>query len=249
MLIKILIAPVLILLATLIARKWGNKVGGWLIAIPLTSAPTAFLLAESEGFEFAKEAAVGMLLGTASQILFVLAYLRFSRFGPYIALISGTCGFALATVVFLQFELEPFKGFILVIVALVASLKFLNHGELVDYIEITRAKWDLLIRMLTATVVVYLITHSSSAIGAHAAGLISPYPILAAILAHFAYLQQGRVAAHLSLFGLLFGLFTPTAFFFLLAALILQIGYWSFLVATLTGVAIQIISGRFLIRK
>jgi len=45
--LKYLISPVLILIATLISRRWGNAIGGWLIALPLSSAPAAYLLAQS----------------------------------------------------------------------------------------------------------------------------------------------------------------------------------------------------------
>ena len=60
---KILIAPALIFVASLLGRRYGNSIGGWLIALPLTSAPVAYVLAHEQGLSFAQTAATGMLTG------------------------------------------------------------------------------------------------------------------------------------------------------------------------------------------
>jgi hypothetical protein len=43
--LKILVAPALIALASWVARRWGPSIGGWFVALPLTSGPTLWLLA------------------------------------------------------------------------------------------------------------------------------------------------------------------------------------------------------------
>jgi hypothetical protein len=37
--VKLIAAPLVILLATLAARRWGDAIGGWLVGLPLTSGP------------------------------------------------------------------------------------------------------------------------------------------------------------------------------------------------------------------
>ena len=54
--------------ASLAGRRLGHQVGGWLVALPLTSGPVAFFLASDQGASFAAGAAVGMLAATASQV-------------------------------------------------------------------------------------------------------------------------------------------------------------------------------------
>jgi hypothetical protein len=191
-----------------------------------------------------------MLLATASQMIFVIAYSFTAKSGPLLALISATISFGFATLIFSQFDLNPFEALLIVLLFLTIGLKLLSGKvQEVRNGNIYRPKWDLVARMLVATVVVFLITESAPIVGAHTAGLISPFPILAAILAIFAHIQQGKEQALISLYGLAIGLFTPTMFFFILSSLLTEIGYLSFLYATLAAVIIQIISGKFLTRN
>ena len=70
----ILLAPLLILLATLAGRRWGPAVGGWLAGLPLTSGPVSLILALEQGPEFAGRAALGTLFGLISLSAFSLVY-------------------------------------------------------------------------------------------------------------------------------------------------------------------------------
>src|SRR5712692_1697596 len=51
--LKLVVTPVLIAAATLVARRWGPGVGGWLAGFPLTSAPVSVFLALEQGPDFA----------------------------------------------------------------------------------------------------------------------------------------------------------------------------------------------------
>jgi len=42
--LKLVATPTLILLATLAGRRFGNAIGGWVVALPLTSGPIALFL-------------------------------------------------------------------------------------------------------------------------------------------------------------------------------------------------------------
>ena len=57
--LKLVVTPLLISAATLVARRWGPGVGGWLAGFPLTSAPVSVFLALEQGPDFAAGAAVG----------------------------------------------------------------------------------------------------------------------------------------------------------------------------------------------
>ena len=74
MVLKALLAPLLILLATLAGRRWGPGVGGWLAGLPLTSGPVSLILALEQGPEFAARAALGTLFGLVALAAFALAY-------------------------------------------------------------------------------------------------------------------------------------------------------------------------------
>jgi len=73
-------------------------VGGWLVGLPLTSAPIAFFLARDQGLAFAAAAAVGIMAGTVSQAVFSLAYARTATRAYWpLALLAGGVAFALST--------------------------------------------------------------------------------------------------------------------------------------------------------
>src|SRR5215475_13001183 len=92
--VKAIVTPVLIGGASLAGRRYGHHVGGWLVALPLTSGPVAFFLATDHGLRFAAGAAVGMLAGTASQVAFALAYRARASGGAGRALAAGCAAFA-----------------------------------------------------------------------------------------------------------------------------------------------------------
>jgi hypothetical protein len=109
--------------------------------------------------------------------------------------------------------------------------------------------WDLPVRMATATIVVIAITEAAPHIGAHLAGLLSPFPILGATLAYFEHSQNGSNAAIASLRGLVIGLLTAAVFFFILTTRIQVNHYAAFAYATLSAATFQLLTGKFLIQK
>src|SRR5438067_6263834 len=102
LLLKVVLTPALIATATLVGRRWGETMSGWLVGLPLTSGPVVFFLALDHGTQFAASAAVGVILGTASQAAVALAYgwLVRRRDGWTLAAGGRTIAFALATVGF-----------------------------------------------------------------------------------------------------------------------------------------------------
>src|SRR5256885_843247 len=76
LLLKVVLTPALIATATLVGRRWGETMSGWLVGLPLTSAPVVFFLALDQGTTFATTASLAILLGTISQAAFAVAYAR-----------------------------------------------------------------------------------------------------------------------------------------------------------------------------
>ncbi|HEY7834721.1 MAG TPA: hypothetical protein VIG30_14200 [Ktedonobacterales bacterium] len=72
--LKLVLTPALIGMASLAGRRWGPAVSGWLIGLPFTSGPILFFLALNRGTGFAAAAAAGTLTGTLSQVAFCLSY-------------------------------------------------------------------------------------------------------------------------------------------------------------------------------
>jgi hypothetical protein len=92
--LKLALTPVLIIGASIAGRRFGGAVSGWLVGLPLTSAPIAAFLAAEQGPQFAAHAAVGSLSGAAAEGAFCLVYARFADHGILAALATATLAFA-----------------------------------------------------------------------------------------------------------------------------------------------------------
>src|SRR5205814_8550954 len=77
--------------------------------------------------------------------------------------------------------------------------------------------WDIPARMLVATVFVLALTSAAPALGSRLSGLLSPFPVYAAVLCVFAHRLQGAAAGIAGMRGPLLGLFGFAAVFAWLA--------------------------------
>jgi hypothetical protein len=238
--VKLVVTPLLIGGASLAGRRWGDQLGGWLVALPLTSGPVAFFLATDHGVDFAATAAVGMLAGTISQVAFALAYRGLARRGRLPALAGGLLGFAVSTVALSSLQWPVLATFGLVLAA-VASAYLLIRRTTPRHpgSSGTPPRWDLPARMLVATGVVFAIAAAAPAIGPQLAGLLSPLPVFGIVLAVFSHHAHGPTAAVGVLDGLVIGLLAPAVFFLAVAVGLPALGLVAFAVATVAALIAQ----------
>ncbi len=81
LLLKLTITPAVIALATVVARRFGPAVGGWLIGLPFTNGPVALFLTLEHGPRFTAHVARGFIAGISGEVAFVLAYVALVRRG------------------------------------------------------------------------------------------------------------------------------------------------------------------------
>ena len=239
-----MVTPVLIGGASLAGRRFGHQVGGWLVALPLTSGPVAFFLATDEGASFAASAAVGMLAATLSQVAFALAYGWSSRRGALSAFLCGFVAFAAATVVLSFLHWRATGTFVLVLGSLAVGYAVTRRRgaseALSEPTELPR--WDIPARMVAATMVVVVITTLAPVLGSHLAGLLSPFPVFATVLAVFTHHRHGASAATSTLDGLVLGLLAPAVFFLVLSVTLPAVGLLGFGFATAAAFAAHALS-------
>lgn len=238
--LKLVLTPTLIGIASLAGRRWGPAVSGWLVGLPFTSGPIAFFLALSHGPAFAAVAATGTLAGTISQAAFCVAYGWLALRGWAVALVAGCAAFAAATLALQPLTLPVVLVLLLVLAALTLALRLLPARSPTAAASVPPPWWDLPARMVIATAFVVLLTASAPTLGPHLTGLLAPFPLYASILAVFAHSAQGAGAAINVLRGLLLGLFAFAGFFLTLAVLLTQSGIGAAFVAAITiGLLIQ----------
>jgi hypothetical protein len=244
LLLKLVLTPLLVGVASLVGRRWGAEVGGWLVGIPFTSGPIALFLALEAGPHFAAEAAVGILAGTVSQVVFALAYAWIALGAGWPAsLAAATMAFFAATAALDVFRFGAPITFVVALVSLVLALVLMPRRRPARPALEALPWWDIPARMIVATTFVIALTAAAPALGAHLAGLLSPFPLYATVLAVFAHRLQGGDAAIGVLRGLLLGLFSFAGFFLSVALLLVPHGIpIAFSAAILVALAVQGVS-------
>jgi hypothetical protein len=222
--LKLVATPLSILSASLAGRRFGHAIGGWIVALPLTSGPIALFLALDQGPEFSRLASTGALAGAAAQAAYCLAYARLApRFAWPLALGLALGVFALAGLSLRQIDWPLWTMALAVFAALFACLRLMPHDAATRH-EVVAPAWDLPARMIVATVVVVVLTAAAPALGPRLSGLLATFPVFASVLAAFAQRSQGPVAARQVLRGMVSGLFGFAAFFTVVGALVARAG-------------------------
>lgn len=239
--VKAVVTPLLIGGASLAGRRWGHHIGGWLVALPLTSGPVAFFLATDHGATFAAQAATGMLAGTISQLAFALAYRTLARRGTPLSLTAGCAAFTTTTVALSFLDWAALPTFALVLATVAAGYALTRYSKRSTHVAeaTTPPGWDIPLRMTAATAIVLAIIGLAPIIGPHLAGLLSPFPVFGVVMAVFTHHTHGPNEAGAVLDGLIMGLAAPAVFFLVLAVTLPAVGLPAFAMATVAAVITQ----------
>src|SRR5205814_10139817 len=93
--------------ATLVGRRFGPSICGWLVGLPFTSGPVSLFLALEQGTGFAAAAAAGSIGGVAASAVFAVAYAAMARrFAWPAALLVASATFAVAVTALRALPLE-----------------------------------------------------------------------------------------------------------------------------------------------
>ncbi|HJZ73129.1 MAG TPA: hypothetical protein VKE51_15395 [Vicinamibacterales bacterium] len=217
LLLKLILTPLLVGVATLAARRWGQSIGGWLSGLPLTSGPVSVFLAIERGPDFARRAAEATVVGLAGVAAFCLAYHRAMRsFSPLIAVLLSVGAFILVTfgVSVVPSGLAAATTFSVSVLGLTLATVGAPPPQSP---VIPSSKWDLPLRMVVATTTVLGISGGAAVLGPHWSGLLSPFPVFASVMTVFAHHSSGRSSAQGVLRGIIIGSFGFAAFFVVLA--------------------------------
>lgn len=214
LLLKLLIAPLFVAMASLAGRRWGLKVSGWLSGFPIVAGPILFFFALEQGDAFAAEAAQKTLLGLMAFGAFVLVYAWAStRFHVVPSILAGWVAFLLMDSVVLHLEttLLPSLGLAIVGLSLVGRL-LPTVKEPVPPSAAGHSMFDIPMRMAATALLVVFLTGMAGVLGPHWSGLLTPFPVATAVLAGFAQLRGGPSAAAQLLSGSLMGMFGFSSF-------------------------------------
>jgi hypothetical protein len=248
LLLKLFLAPLLVVASTLAGRRWGPDVAGILVALPIVAGPILFISYQQHGADFAGAAANSSLFGLVSLAAFALVFPRAARrFGW---LTSSAASWA--TVLAVDFALSVVHVTTLVslavtLVTTVTALIFMPRIEpelSSEPVQPSSPLWDLPSRAVATAILVFAVTTASSALGPRWTGLLAPFPTAISVVVAFTHAQRGPAVAVRTLVGALTGLFGFAMFCLSIAALIRPAGGAAFVLGTAMAVSVQLLAVR-----
>jgi hypothetical protein len=210
--IKLVVTPLVVLVASLAARRWGDAVGGWLVGLPLTSGPVSVFLAIEVGPSFAAQATDGSIAGVLSQAAFCLGYAALARQGAMAALGAGTLAYVVSAIALVGAGLSTVILFPAALAALALVLWLLPRRSVVITTKVV-AWWDVRLRIAVTTALVVGLTSAATTLGPRASGITASYPLIGASIAAFAQSKQGPEAGVAVIRGMATALYAFAGFF------------------------------------
>jgi hypothetical protein len=202
-LLKVLLAPVIVLSVSYLQRRFGDRFGGWLLGLPITTGPFIFIIALQEGIVFAGHTTHGVLLGQIALITFCWSYAFAALRTPwYQALAVGTLvclstGYLVTTV---KVPIVVSDFFLLAVWA--AGMRWWPRTNLPPQ-KILTPKWELPVRILVTLTILTSLSALAPHVGAKVAGALSTYPVIASVLGAFNQRRFGPGATVATLRGLM----------------------------------------------
>ena len=248
LLLKFLIPPLLICLLSLAERKWGAAISGALLGFPVTGGPVLFFLTLEQGAAFSARTAVACLEGLIALAAFALTYSLMARSRGWLAsLLIAILIFLAISAAILEVPLRrPGWAFLLTCGVLLATLWAFPQFSTSTGGAKQLFGCELIWRMITAAVLVFLLTAVAPLIGPIASGLAVMVPVYTSILAVFNHMKSSSRAIAV-LKGLVTGAFSSATFFVIVALFMEKLASMLCLgLAALACLALQIIILRYL---
>jgi hypothetical protein len=211
--LQLVLAPLLVAAGSLAQRRWGQRVGGLVVGLPLTSLPLLFLVAVAHGPGFAARASTASLEGTVAAALMVWAWAAAARRrGVAASLAAGSAVFAASIAVL---DLSPAwpaaAGACAGVLVYAATLRWWPQGGTPEPGSTRpgspppRRLW---LRVLLAAGFSVVVAGTSGGLGPHLAGLVTALPLLTGVIGALTHREEGPTEARAFLHGVTRGSFS-----------------------------------------
>ncbi|MEU4623893.1 hypothetical protein AB0G04_28455 [Actinoplanes sp. NPDC023801] len=238
LILKLVLAPLLVVGSTLAGRRWGDRVAGTLVAFPIVAGPILLIATLQHGTEFGARAASASLFGLVSLAVFAVSFAYLGRrYGWLPSLLLSWNATLAADVVLMPFAAGPYAGLAVVMAGVWTAHRLvtrIDSGE-VRTGGVPAPWWDLPGRAAATGLLVLTVTGISAAVGPAVTGMLAPFPIATGVVAAFVLGGQGPAATIRTMAGVIRGLTGFAAFCFLLAILLGPFGVAGAFTAAVAG--------------
>ena len=189
---KILTVPMVIVITSLLVKKFGAFVGGIFAGLPLFSGPISFFITLEQGTDFARIAAYNSLIGLIGCAVTALLYAWVAYLGCkwWFALPSAVAGYF--GVGYFFHYLPQFSFFVIALACCTFAMGtlLLPRPKLEKY-NTTRPHWLIWVQLLFGSLMVYSVTEAAAVLGPQWSGNMSCFPIMIVVIAPFTHFANG----------------------------------------------------------
>lgn len=240
--LRLLLPPLVITLASLAQTRVGDRLGGVLVGLPLTSGTFLVLLHLSHGPAAVGEAAIGMLGGQVAVVVMATAYAwSAARAQAPVALPLTLLVWALAVSALGAVSTVPLLCGLFVALAAPALHRWPTVAPGPSPDAGVRA---LVPRVALTSGLVVALMAATPLLGAHVAGLLAAAPLIAVVIAPATHRSRGVVATRALLRGVVTGSTGAAAFALVVILLADVLGGAVFAPAVLAALAPAAVPGR-----
>jgi hypothetical protein len=226
LLVKLTLAPALVVGSSLAGRRWGHEVAGLLVALPLVAGPILLITELEHGRHFAAGAAAASLLGLVALTAFVVVFAQVARHARWpAAVLAGWAAFLAIALAFGQASIAAGFGVALAFGAFALAPRLLPADPYEQDVPLTGLPaWDLPARALATALLVLGLTGAAAGLGPTLTGTLTPFPVSNTVLAAFVLVLEGPVRLDEFFRGFLRGAYGFASFCFLVAVLVIPLG-------------------------
>lgn len=161
-LLKLLLAPALVVASSLAGRRWGPALAGTLVALPVVAGPILFITFLDHGSTFVADAASASLLGLITLALFAVVFARLSGILRWPGVIlAGWIGCLAADFGFARVRVPPWAGLVLTLAATFLAIRVMPADRPYDRPPVSLPWWDLPARAIATGALVLTVTAGS----------------------------------------------------------------------------------------
>ncbi len=251
-LIKLILMPLIIAGVTLVSKKWGNSIGGILASLPWVAGPIIMFIAFEQGIDFAANSISGSMVGIMGWFAFCVVYILIGqKYNAFLSVLGGYLVYLLVGTILNPYinNLSVYQWFILSLLVLSIGLRYFPTVKSGIKHSGKKLRFEIPLRMLVITLFVILLTFFAEKMGPNWSGILTPFPIMTAVLGVFTHYTQGIYQVRTIFMGLFTGLFGFTLFLFLQAILMPKFGVFvSFSIGVLLDILITLATKAILSR-
>ena len=216
--LKLLLAPCLVVASSLAGRRWGPRLAGILVTLPIVAGPILLIIYLEHGAAFAGRAAAAATLGVVPLALYAVVFtLASRRFGWATSLLLSWLAVVVADLILVWVDLPAVVALILAALALAGANRVLRRMDVSSAPRSIPPWWDLPARAAATGALVLLVTGLADVLGPVWTGVLTPFPIALSVVCAFAAAHDGHDGLVALLRGVVPGLNGFALFCFMVA--------------------------------